>query len=70
MKLIDFNGFPVSYRVYGGSAGRKNGIIYNGRNYLVKFPGSTSGMQNVVISYTNSPLSEYIGSHIVEKFRQ
>ena len=66
MKLIDFNGFPVSYRVYGGSAGRKNGIIYDGRNYLVKFPGSTSGMQNVVISYTNSPLSEYIGSHIYE----
>ncbi len=66
MNLIDFDGMPVSYRVYGGSAGRKNGIQYDGKNYLIKFPGSTSEMQNVAISYTNSPLSEYIGSHIYE----
>ena len=66
MDFADFNACPQSYRVYGGSAGRKNGILFNGKNYLVKFPGSTSGMQNVAISYTNSPLSEYIGSHIYE----
>ena len=66
MELIDFDNCEQSLRVYGGSAGRKNGIVYNGKNYLVKFPGSTSGMQNVAISYTNSPLSEYIGSHIYE----
>ena len=66
MDMIDFTDCLQSLRVYGGSAGRKNGIIYNGKNYLVKFPGSTSKMQNVAISYTNSPLSEYIGSHIYD----
>ena len=66
MKIIDFNNCPQSFRVYGGSAGRKNGIVFDSKNYLVKFPGSTSRMQNVEISYTNSPLSEYLGSHIYE----
>ena len=64
MELIDFDAVPHSLRVYGGSAGRKSGIVFENSNYLIKFPGSTSGMQNVNISYTNSPLSEYIGSHI------
>lgn len=66
MTLIDFDSCPRSLRVYGGSAGRKSGIVLNGKNYLVKFPGSVSGMRNVNISYTNSPLSEYVGSHVYE----
>ena len=53
MELIDFSDCQKSLLVYGGSAERKNGIIYNGKNYFVKFPGSTSKMQNVAISYTN-----------------
>ena len=36
MELIDFDNCEQSLRVYGGSAGRKNGIVYNGKNYLVK----------------------------------
>ena len=32
----------------------------------MKFPKSTRSMKNVNISYTTSPLSEYIGSHIYE----
>ncbi|MCR5125892.1 MAG: HipA domain-containing protein [Treponema sp.] len=68
MELIDFSNCKTSLRVYGGSAGRKNGIIFNDKNFLLKFPGSTSGIQNVEISYTNSPLCEFIGSHIYDFF--
>lgn len=66
MELIDFNHCEMNYRVYGGSAGRKQGIIYNGKNYLLKYPGNVREFKNVNISYSNSPVCEYLGSHIYE----
>ena len=41
-------------------------MIYNNKNYLIKFPQETSNFQNVEIFFTTSPLSEYIGSHIYQ----
>lgn len=60
MELINFNDFQQNQRMYGGTAGRKMGITYNGKNYLVKFPGKLKEqkMRNINLSYSNSPVCE------------
>lgn len=56
--------------IYGGKSGFKYGIILDGERWMVKFPESSKGFagqskkNNHIPSYTTSPLSEYIGSHI------
>lgn len=42
--------------------------MYEGKNYLLKFPGNLKcrNMKNVCLSYSNSPICEYIGSHIFQ----
>ena len=44
------------------------GITYNGKDYLLKFPGNLKEqqMKNINLSYSNSPVCEYIGSKIYE----
>ena len=66
MELIDFNGYEQNQRMYGGTAGRKMGICYQGNNYILKFPGNLKEqqMKNIRLSYSNSPVCEYIGSQI------
>lgn len=66
MYLIDFNECQENNKAYGGMAGSKLGIIYQGEDWILKFPKSTKGMRKTEISYTTSPLSEYIGSHIYQ----
>ena len=69
MKIIDFSSCPLSPKnlEYGGRAGEKRGILLEGANWILKFPKSTGGMDNVKgLSYVTSPLSEYLGSHIYE----
>lgn len=68
MELIDFNTCPENLtRVYGGRAGNKYGIVYEQENWILKFAGQTKDMKgNIEISYTTSPLSEFLGSHIYE----
>ena len=68
MRLENFNDFRQNERMYGGTAGRKMGIAYNGKNYLLKFPGNLKEqqMKNINLSYSNSPVCEYIGSKIYE----
>ena len=66
MDLYDFNGVEESYRRYGGQSGLKKGIYLDGEYWLLKFPKNTLEMRNVNVSYTTSPLSEYLGSHIYE----
>lgn len=51
---------------YGGNAGLKEGIIFDNKYWLVKYPKSTRSMKSVKDYYTSSPLSEYIGSHIYQ----
>ncbi len=64
--IVDLSKAEYSDRAgtYGGNAGNKDGILYNGEYWLVKYPKSTKGMQVGEISYTTAPLSEYIGSQI------
>lgn len=69
MKIIDMDDCQESKRHarYLGNAGDKDGIIYNGENWIVKYPKSTKAFQgNNLATYTTSPLSEYIGSKIYE----
>ncbi len=68
MTLINFNGYEQNQRMYGGTAGRKMGISYQGKEYILKFPGNLKeqGMKNINLSYSNSPVCEYIGSKIYE----
>ena len=68
MELINFDNFKQNQRMYGGTAGRKMGITYNGKDYLVKFAGNLKEqkMKNINLSYSNSPVCEYIGSKIYE----
>jgi len=65
MLLRDFNYYQESLKLYGGNAGRKLGIVIDGENWLLKFPKTTKNLTTAAsISYTTSPLSEYIGSHV------
>lgn len=68
MKLVDFNLYQQNQRMYGGTAGRKMGITYDGKEFLLKFPGNLKEqqMKNINLSYSNSPVCEYIGSKIYE----
>ena len=66
MEVIDVSGIPQDLKVYGGMSCKKIAVIVNGTRYLVKFPGNlkSRNMKNTVLGYSNSPVCEYIGSHI------
>ena len=65
--IVDFNEVPIAKGYYyGGNAGAKNAVLYEGAVWMIKYPKSTRGLMNPQISYTTSPLSEYIGSKIYE----
>ena len=69
MQIIDFSNCEFNNRHgrYGGAAGDKDGILYNGENWIIKYPKSTRSMQGEEKpSYTTSPLSEYVGSHVYQ----
>ena len=66
MEIKDYTGFKEGNKFYGGNAGHKISIIENGVKWLLKFPKSTYNLENVDMSYTSAPLSEYIGSKIYE----
>jgi hypothetical protein len=62
--IYNFDMCKNSNKYYGGNAGVKKGIIFNGENWFIKLPQSTRGNRVREVSYTTSPLSEYIGSNI------
>lgn len=65
IKLTDFNELERVPLAYGGNAGRKIAVKdREGRPWMVKFPEPTRGMRGNIASYTTSPLSEWLGSHI------
>ena len=51
---------------YGGHSGSKRGIIMNGERWFLKYPKSTKSMDVDGLSYSTTPISEYLGSHIYE----
>lgn len=64
--LMDYTNIPHNINFYGGNAGFKKGVTIDGNNWIIKYPQDTSSFSNVDISFTTSPLSEYIGSHIYD----
>lgn len=68
-EIINFSECEYSIRhgSYGGRAGDKDGILYNNEFYIIKYPKPARQLKGIEdMSYTTSPLSEYIGSHIYE----
>jgi len=67
MTIINFEETTVSKKVfYGGNAGAKEAITYDDGVWMIKYPKTTRDLVNPQISYTTSPLSEYLGSKIYE----
>ncbi|MEG2377401.1 MAG: HipA domain-containing protein [Clostridia bacterium] len=60
--LIDFTDCPVLKDSYDGANGCKLGIRYNSEVYMLKFAAHATRNSN--LHYSNSCISEYIGSHI------
>jgi hypothetical protein len=67
MNIINFdNAQTAPGAFYGGNAGAKDAIIFENSVYMVKYPKTTRDLVNPQISYTTSPLSEYLGSKVYE----
>jgi len=71
MDIINFDNCErpsiFSQRHYGGLSGNKEHIIIDGENWFLKYPANIRGkFTNVELSYSNSPLCEYLGSKIYE----
>lgn len=68
IKIYDLSKAPYSFKhaSYGGLNGSKDGIIIHGEEWMVKYPQNLSNIRGEVPSYSTSPLSEYLGSHIYE----
>lgn len=62
--MIDFTGMPTRKKAYAGANGGKIAILYEGEQYMLKFPPHPK--RNKEMSYINSCISEYLGSHIFE----
>ena len=67
LELINFESAPTApFIFYGGNAGAKESIMYDGGIWMIKYPKTTRDLINPQISYTTSPLSEFLGSKIYE----
>lgn len=62
--MIDFTGLPKKNKSYAGANGSKISIVYEGEQYMLKFPPHPS--KNEKMSYSNSCISEYLGCKIFE----
>ena len=63
--MIDFTNCEVNrFKYYGGKNGGKICIVYNGIDYMLKFPSVNDGISER--SYTNSCISEYAACNILK----
>ena len=63
--MIDFSNCKVNpYKYYGGHNGNKICIVYQGEDYMLKFPAINEKLPEHV--YSNNCISEYITCHIME----
>lgn len=63
--MIDFTNCEINkYRYYGGKNGGKICIIYNGEEYMLKFPNINE--KSIDNRYSNSCISEYIACNIIK----
>ena len=64
IKLENFDNLELSGLAYGGHSGSKKGIILENERWFLKYPKSTRSINVRGMSYTTSPISEYLGSNI------
>lgn len=62
--MIDFTNAVQKNKTYAGANGGKISVLYNGEQYMLKFPPFPT--INKEMSYTNSCVSEYIGCKVFE----
>lgn len=63
--ILDLRKCPKSGLFYGGRAGQKEGILLDDEPWIAKYPRTTRDLKGKHLpSYTSSPVSEYIGSHV------
>jgi len=62
--MIDFTDMPIRKKAYAGANGGKIAVMYEGEQYMLKFPPHPK--RNKEMSYTQSCISEYLGSHIFD----
>lgn len=62
MDVIDFTALQKRNKAYAGANGNKIAVIYEGEQYMLKFPAVPQ--KNKDMSYSNSCFSEYLGCHI------
>ena len=60
--MINFTNLPTRNKFYAGANGAKRAVIYQGEQYMLKFPAQAP--KNKDLSYANSCVTEYIGCHI------
>ena len=60
--LINFTNLPTSNKLYPGGSGAKRAVIYQGEQYLLKFPAASSQIKTA--GHAGSSIAEYIGCHI------
>ena len=62
MELMNFTNLSTKKKSYGGANGSKLSIVINGYTYMLKLPAHAEKNDNM--SYSNSAVSEYLGSNI------
>ena len=63
--MINFTNCEINkFKYYGGKNGGKICIIYNGEDYMLKFPGINEGISEH--GYSNNCISEYLACHIIK----
>lgn len=61
---MDFTHLPQRKKAYAGANGSKISVIYEGEQYMLKFPPTPT--KNKDMNYSNSCFSEYLGCQIYE----
>ncbi|WP_165247955.1 HipA domain-containing protein [Adlercreutzia sp. ZJ141] len=65
MDVVDLRECKISGLFYGGRAGQKEGIVFEGEPWIAKYPRTTRDLQGRHLpSYTSSPVSEHVGALI------
>lgn len=64
MEAIDFTKMQKRNKAYAGANGSKISILYEGEQYMLKFPPIAA--KSKTLSYSNSCFSEYLGCQIYE----
>lgn len=64
MSEIDFTDLPKKNKAYAGANGSKISIVYEEKQYMLKFPAFPN--RNQEMSYSNSCFSEYLGCQIYQ----